>query len=490
MKKAINLFLLFALSTLCFGQKTNYAQERYPLVVDHYDLELSFDFKKEILKGVCNVTIENKSDSSVAEIPFLLYRLMKVTSVQNQEGNDIDFVQRVVSFDDFDKLQVNAININENIKPHSFVSFRIHYSGYLLGYQEAGMKYIKERISPNFTLIRNDSYSYPVLAKPSVAFLRKNITSNDFTSKLKVTVPDSLMVANGGHLLSKKVENGNLTYSYESKKPNWRIDVAISQYQFESTERLDIFYFQKDSVSAQSLLNHGNETLNLYAEWWGELKNDNSVTLIETEKQSGGQADETAILLPQESFNGDSYGQIYHELSHLWNVRINEKQGLSPRWEEGLAVFCEYYVDEHFNEGRKGLLDRAVNMTLKRLKRNFDSEPEMYDIPMYEYGNKGKTNYSYKQGMVMFTVLYKWLGKENFDWVIRSFYEQYHNTGATTIDFTQLWEKTLNIKGLRDFFDDWMYTTEYTAFIKNNNSIDEIVNHYAKRNTSANKEGN
>lgn len=477
MKEVITLIVLFAFSTLSFGQKTDF--EQYPLVINHYDLELSFDFKKEILNGICNVIIENKSDSTVAEIPFLLYRLMKVTSVQNQQGNNLNFNQSVVSFDDFEKLQVNSITINENIKPHSFITLRIHYTGYLLGYQETGMKYIKDRISTDFTIVRNDTYSYPILAKPSIAFLKKNI-NNNFTYKLCITVPDSLMVANGGRLLSKQTGNGNSTYNYESKKPNWRIDIAISTYQFETTDRLDIFYFPNDSANAKTLLTHGNEIMQLYTQWWGKLKNDNSITLIETEELSGGQADETAILLPQESFKADDYAHLYHELSHLWNVKINEKQGLSPRWEEGLATFCQYYVNEHFNTKKNGLLDRAANSTLRSLKRNFSSEPEMYEIPMYEYGNKGKTAYSYNQGMVMFTVLYKWLGKEKFNLAIRSFYEKYHNTGATTNEFTNLWEKTLRTKELKEFFNDWIYTTNYISFIKNNNTIDEIANHYAE----------
>lgn len=480
MKNIISLIALLIIYTFSFGQKNDFSQDDYPLTVNHYDLELSFDFTNEILNGTCNVTIENKSDTSVDEIPFLLYRLMKVTSVQNHQGKELCFVQNAVSFSDFEKLQVNSITINENVKPHSIIILKIQYNGYLLGYQETGMKYIKDRISTNFTMIRNDAYSYPVLAKPSIVFLRRNITSNNFTYKLSVTVPDSLMVANGGRLLSKKTEKGNSTYKYESKKPNWRIDIAISPYRLETTERLDIFYFPNDSANAKALLNHGNETLQLYTQWWGKLKNENSITLIETEEQSGGQADETAILLPQESFKSDSYAQLYHELSHLWNVKINEKQGVSPRWEEGLASFCQYYVDEYFNPEKKGLLDKAANGTLKRLKKNFDSEPEMYHIPMYEYGNKEKTGYSYNQGMVMFTVLYKWLGKEKFDLAVCSFYEEYHNTGATTKDFTNLWEKITKTKDLKEFFDDWIYTTNYTSFIRNENTIDEIVEHYAK----------
>jgi aminopeptidase N len=99
---------------------------------------------------------------------------------------------------------------------------------------------------------------------------------------------------------------------------------------------------------------------------------------------------------------------------------------------------------------------------------------------MCEYGNKGKAGYSYSQGMVMFTVLFKWLGQEKFNMAIRSFYDKYHSTGATTKDFTKLWEETLPTKGLKEFFDDWVYTTNYTSFIKNDNTIDEIVKHYTE----------
>jgi len=478
-KKTIALIVLICISALCFGQKIDNSQRDYPLVVSHYDLELSFNFKEGILNGICDVKIENKSDSLITEIPFLLYRLMKVTSVQDQQGQGLNFIQSVVSFNDFEKLQVNSIIIDENIEPHNCKTLRIHYNGYLLGYQETGMKYIKDKISPEFTIIRNDAYSYPVLSKPSFSFLIRNVASNNFSYKLNVTVPDSLVVANGGRLLSRKTENGVSNYKYESKKNNWRIDIAISSYKYESTERLDIFYFPDDLTSARALLAHGNETIQLYTQWWGKLKNDNSITLIETEKQSGGQADETAILLPQESFNANDYTQLYHELSHLWNVKIVEKEGLSPRWEEGLATFIQYLVEEYYNPEKKGMIDKASNGTLRKLKRNFNSDLEMFHIPMCEYGNRGKSNYSYDQGLVMFAVLYKWLGQEKFNLAIRSFYEKYHNSGATTKDFTNLWEKTLKIKGLEEFFNDWVYTTNYTTFIKNDNTIDEIVKHYA-----------
>ncbi len=117
MKNTLALIALMIICTFGYGQNHRVSQEGYPLTIAHYDLALSFDFRSETLRGIGTVTIENKSDKSVDKIPFLLYRLMSVASIQDQQGNELDFVQNVVSVSGFEKLQVNSITINENIEP-------------------------------------------------------------------------------------------------------------------------------------------------------------------------------------------------------------------------------------------------------------------------------------------------------------------------------------------------------------------------------------
>jgi len=217
----------------------------------------------------------------------------------------------------------------------------------------------------------------------------------------------------------------------------------------------------------------------LYRNWWGELKNQNTITIIETEKKSGGQTDETTILLPKEAFaDKKDYAYLYHELSHLWNVKIEEKKGLSPRWEEGLATFCQYLITEKLNKDKVGLVKSVSNRNLKRLKNNFEKNPKLLNTPMSEFGNEQLTNYSYTQAMLMFSVLYYWLGEENFNQAVGGFYKNYYKTGATTKDFTKNWRKSIQTEQLNNFFNDWVYGTKYTTFILNDMSVDDIVNHY------------
>jgi len=472
MNNAIKFILLVFLSTNVMSQ------DKIPLATDHYHLKLSFDFTKQTMQASCAMTIINQSDAIVKQVPVLLYRLLNVESVSNQEGKPLPFIQTVTQFEGFPKLQVNWIVIDEEFLPNETKTIHIEYSGFLLGYSETGMQYVTDRISPKFTLIRNDAYSYPVLGIPDVSSMRMNAFAHFFEYEIDVTVPDTLVVANGGNLISMTQQNDLANYQYRSKIPNWRIDIAIGPYKKMSGGRLDVFYLA-DSMAATSIVNHGIRAMELYNKWWGELHNENTITVIETERGSGGQADETAILLPQEGFGvGDDFTYLYHELSHLWNAKISEEKGFEPRWYEGLATFCEYLVPEKLSSEHEGLLKKGANNMLRRLRNDIRRTPALLDVPMADFGTRSMTRHSYTQPMVMFALLYYWLGEETFNTLLGGFYQDYHATGASTRDFTNYCIDISGVEKLKEFFDDWFYTTNYTKLILDGLDVDAIVKHY------------
>ena len=473
MKRTLTFALLLILSAGLF------AQNHFPLVADHYQLELSFDFPKETLKGRCQMTILNQSDSAITQIPLLLYRLLKVNSVKNSDGDELKFAQSVVQFEDRTKLQANHILVDYEIPPNESKVIHIDYGGHLLGYTETGWRYVTDRISPEFTLIRMDTYAYPLISQPSISFLINNLRQHLFNYDIVVTVPDTLVVANGGRLQSRTPAPDNqMTYHYSSKKPAWRIDIAISPYSQLNTEVLHIFYLN-DEKSAMRIAESGANAMQQYTQWWGGLQSPEAVTIIETEKNSGGQADELVILLPEESFsNINNFHNLYHELAHLWHVFIRENEGISPRWEEGLADFSAYLINETLYEERAGLVKRAANNNLRRLKRDFERNPALQNIPLMDYGNHRITNLSYVQPMVMFSVLYYWVGEEVFHNTIGGFYQEYIETGASTKDFINYWKLMAASVNLNGFFEDWIYTPRFAEFVMEEKSFDDILEYY------------
>lgn len=454
-----------------------WSQEPYAVVPKNYNLDIKIDYAEEKLHGQCEVTLTNESQQPVDSISFLLYRLMKVTGVTDEKGQPVMYSQNVKGFDDFERLQVNQIYVYKSLQPGEIINLKILYSGYLLGYSETGMSYIKDQIIPKFTLIRFDAYAYPYPCLLNFNVLRLS-AARKFDYSLAVSVPDSLIAINGGLNAGFNVQEKIATYRYKSKQPAWRIDIAIADYIPTKGKWIDVYYLSKKE-SAQRLMEWGDSCIAMYQKWWGDLKSYNGLTIIETEEGSGGQTDETTILLPSESFNKDNgYEFLYHELSHLWNVPIHEPSGLSPRWEEGFATFCQTLAAEKQGNKSAGYTKERTNKYIKRYGEIVSKSEILKTTPLADYGNKDLTDYSYMQPMILFSVMYHWLGDETFNKLMGGFYQEHYKNGASTKTFTDYCIKQGKQKQLKTFFNDWIYTTKYTEYLQPNITVDDLVAKY------------
>jgi len=463
------LFLLFPL----FSAFSMSAQEPYVVVPKHYGLIVTVDYDNDKLNGMCEITLTNEGLQSVDSVSFLLYRLMKITGVSDIEDQPLQYTQHITEFDDFGKLQINQIYVQKTLNPGESTTIKLSYSGYLLGYAETGMKYIKDKISPKFTFIRFDSYAYPYPCLPNFDMLRLS-ASRKFDYSLTINIPDSLAAICGGECVAHIVENGMATYEYNSKLPVWRIDIAIADYK-KISGTFNTFYFS-DEDAAQQIANKGNKCFQLYQQWWGELKAYKGLTIIETEEGSGGQTDETTILLPSEAFSDKSnYEYLFHELSHLWNVPIREEKGVSPRWEEGLATFCQSLASEKLNDESFGYTKEKMNRNIRELNTQLSRNQQLKNTPLVEYGNKNMTGLSYTHGAIIFAILYYWLEEETFNNLIGGFYQQHYSITSSTRMFTNYCIKHGKRKQLETFFDDWIYTTGYSKHLTEDTTIDDIV---------------
>ena len=138
-----------------------------------YRLELDFDFSSETLQAACDLTIRNQGRETITKVPLLLYRLLRVNSISDGSGRPLHFEQRVRSFSDWPVMQVNCseVRLQLPLEPGSETMLRVEYSGFLKGYIETGMHYVRDSISPAFTIIRPDCRAYP---EPGVAALAAN----------------------------------------------------------------------------------------------------------------------------------------------------------------------------------------------------------------------------------------------------------------------------------------------------------------------------
>jgi hypothetical protein len=444
----------------------------------NYRLDISIDYKKELITGNCRMTISNSGDASIHKVPLLLYRLMTVERIKTAEGKELAYSQRVTQFVDWRKYQANfiVVTLPAPLNKGERTLLDIDYSGHLLGYSETGMMYVKDRVDENFTIIRPDCRAYPSVGYTSWKVNRKaGMQTYDY--EIHVTAPESKVVANGGQLLDKKIKDGKATYSYKNIKPAWRIDIAVAEYKIVTGPGggLKIFCFPRHEQGARKVMIAMEKAVVLYTKWFGPLKGAKNFSVLELPSGYGSQADVTSILQVEEAFSDKGeMRQFYHELSHLWNVKM-----LDPfpcRFEsEGLAMFLQYLVEEKLDQA-PGAVQKAFQRYSKGYAEKFKKKPGYLDIAMIDHGKKQVTGLSYSKGLLFFTILHKLVGEEAFLSIIKDFYQKYEK-GATTQQFADhlnAYEKT----DLSRFAADWIIGTQSNKDLLNRLSLEDYVKKY------------
>ena len=468
-------------ATNALAENQRFSERKIALETLNYKLAIRIDYKQSKIYGRCWLTMLNSSKQSVGHIPIILYPRLKVISVNNEDGTKLAFSQEVLSFEEKEKKKVNYIDIvaKKPIPAGEKTTVQIEYEGQIGGYVDAGYPYIKDHISEEFTIIRLESFAYPVIGYPSEKALYESIMKyfkKGFDYSIEVTVPEDLVVANGGKLVGKTSENGMVTYMYKNIKPAWRMDVFVAKYGILEDKKngLKVHYFINDEGAAKNVLDAMKRSHTLFTKWFGELKNRGNLTVIESSNSYGSQVDVTCIILEREAF-GDKLHQVYHEVSHLWHPMSLDN--FPSRFEtEGLASFIEFLVAEKF-ENKEGLLKEALKEKRRDFRQQCQWKPKFKEVPIADYGTEDLTQASYSKGMIAFYILYRLVGEETFINIVRTFYQKYGESGATLEDFIKL-AKDLSKTDLTKFFREWIYGVGSSEYLLSNMSIEDITAKY------------
>lgn len=457
---------------------THEATAQVVLSPTHYELGLEVDYATEVLRGTARIVVENPSTQPVRQASLLLYRLLQVRTVRNDQGGNLPFSQAVVAFDDVGKLQVNQILVTlaEPLAPGAQTAIQIQYEGYLLGYAETGMRYIQDRIEPEFTILRDDSYAYPQPGYPSLAVNRSAPVWN-FTYSARITVPTGLTVASGGRLEGMDTRGDAVTFRFSSLKPSWRMDFAIAKYTKLSLGPVRVYYFPGDSSGAAGVAQAAKEALDLFGRWFGPPPEATGLTFIEVPDGWGSQADVTAVIQSAAAFrNPKQHREVYHEISHFWNVSPKDRP--SPRWNEGLASFLEYLVTQEVTG--ELIVDTRAAQLIDWLRGALPGHPEWKQVPLVDYGRGGLTDLSYSVGALFFDLLYRLSGRETFNRIIGGYVAEFGTRGGSTNDLVEVLRKTARMD-LSQLVTDWIYTTAWADRIEHATGIQDLEAYYRRR---------
>jgi hypothetical protein len=216
------------------------------------ELAVGIAYDSEQIAGTATLTLKNTSTTSLAHVPLLLNRLMRIEAVRGDGGQTLMHRQRIALFDDVGRYQVNAaqVDLPMPLLPGASVRFAVDFTGYLVGYTEVGMSEIRWTASSRScakTHLRSRRRSSIVAHQPGRS-------ARAVRFEVSATVPEDLVAATGGEEIGRAARDGLVTWRYRSREPAPYLIIAIAPYRVAEAGGLRVFHFPNDSVGAQRVL--------------------------------------------------------------------------------------------------------------------------------------------------------------------------------------------------------------------------------------------
>ncbi len=445
-----------------------------------YDLDFKLNFADSRIACSGRLTVRNSGDTAAPVVPLLFYRLLKVTSLRDaSSGAEVPRTQAIVGFEDWEELQVNFVEVRPAapLAPGASLALDIAYEGMIAGYTEA-MGYVRDRVDPEFTMLRAETYAYPQVGVPSWK-ANRSMGLPPFDYALRITVPKTHAAVNLGRAAGRRETGAGSVYEFANIKPAWRMDLAVAPYEtLEDAPRgLKVHHFPKDRDGAKRVLSGLSDVMALLAGWFGPLPGAPAFTVIEVPEGYGSQSDVSGILLTRDAFNDPArMPDLYHEISHFWNA--DSRDPLPPRYEtEGLAMFLQALVSEARDKSA-GAIAATAERCRKSFRRDCAAHPEHAKVAMADYGKADITDLSYTKGMIFFTLLHRAMGQRDFLETMGAFARRYRESGASAAEFERF-VKTSSKVPLDAIFADWVDGAASSELLLGPRSLEEIFAVYA-----------
>jgi hypothetical protein len=418
-------------------------------------MELSLLPRERSLRARSTMTIANTTAETAGEIPFLLYRLFTVTEARDDAGRELAYSQQVVIDGDIPTLQVNYVRVTlpRPLSPGDSTRVTLVYGGPLFGYEEVGA-YVHDTVSEDYCLLREDSYAYPILARPTGAG-RAGIVEREFTWDLRATVPAGYVVATGGDGVETESHADSTRFVFRSRFPSWRLDIAAAKFAHIADPRgeLAVYVLPGHERGAARVLDGMRRAIVFYTRRFGDI-GQVSYTAIEIPDGWGSQAGAGYCLQTAAAFTDSArMGEVYHEIAHSWGVAVAPDAQRCRWFDEAFASYFESLAQGEFN-GREAL--RADMETSRRVFRQWiDADSSYASIPIVDYGKHEIGGLSYTKGAWALHVLQEILGDDRFDRVMRELIRKHRVHPVGFEEFRRIAERTGGRK-LDRWYSEWL----------------------------------
>lgn len=279
---------------------------------------------------------------------------------------------------------------------------------------------------------------------------------------VRVTAPTGYITASNGSLVSHSDNGVNSVYQWREKHPIATYLVSITSYPYtvysdwyhyapSDSMEIQFFNFPGDPSQVQEVQAKVKDMIGAYAGYFGEYPFLDEKYGHAEFLWGGGMEHQTCTSL---GYFGEMV--VAHELGHQWWGDMVTCADFHHVWlNEGFATYCEAlwaYTNGGWDSYRQ---DLAYN--------KYFGPGTIYVPDLNDWNRIFDSNLSYNKPSWVLHMLRHVMGDDNFFTALRTYYNQYKYSVATTEQFRDLCESVCG-QDLDYFFQEWIYGEYYPSY--------------------------
>jgi aminopeptidase N len=288
------------------------------------------------------------------------------------------------------------------------------------------------------------------------------------TCEFIVTAPAHYQVVSNGLRMEETDLPGGLRLTHWKQSvpiASWLYVLGVARFAVQYVDQFDHkaietwVYYQDRDKGFYDFAEPTKQVLEFYSNYIGPFVYE-KLANIQSNSVSGGMEAASAILYSENSVVGDRNERwrnvVIHEIAHQWFGNSVTEYDWDDVWlSEGFATYFTLLFIEHAygrDAFQAGLADS------KKRVQTFHAKNPGYRIvhDNLQDMNQVTSSHTYQKGSWILHMLHGVVGTENFWKGIRSYYNKYMNSNATTADFRREMEAASGMD-LKEFFDQWLY---------------------------------
>jgi hypothetical protein len=463
---------IFAFELSVRGQ-TPTTTQNVPIIC-HYDLNITLQPLESSYRAEARIELVNLTMQPIAQVPVLLYRLVRVTKAVDPNGKPLQFRQELAAMSDEPEWQVNSVlvRLSTPLAPNHTAEVTLYYGGSIWGYREV-MRYVQDQIGEGYALLRAETMAYPIVAQASTPGWI-SAQREPFTYRVRTTVPNGWIVACGDSHRSKTVSGEQTIFECDSDVPREHIEVAAAKFRVieDAAAGLRIYALPQDAQAAQRVLGDLKRARIFFGNYFRRPAT-GGYTVIEIPQGWGSQASAGYCIQTPDAFRDPAeIAQLYHELAHSWNAEAQGKIQRARYFDEAFASYFAALAIRQFSGAD------AFTSEMERLRLRFITlakrDKRYAAVPIRNWGESELGDGSYTKGAWSLYVLNRLLGDDGFRNAISDFVKSYSSKPADFSLFQQQLERSTD-HTLNRFFARWIYGSDSSEELIQGKSIEDMV---------------